>query len=85
VELNEQLVRAVYEELAQTRPDGLRYATWKLEDGVSFVHVASVDEPNPLANTAAFQRFQEGIGERCDEAPVTTQLELVGSFAVFGD
>jgi hypothetical protein len=38
---NEALVRAVYEELAQTQPDGLQYATYKLDDGVSFVRVAA--------------------------------------------
>ena len=40
VEENEALVRAVYEELAAPRPPGCRYATFRLEDGVSFVHVA---------------------------------------------
>ena len=57
---------------------------FKLEDGVSFVHIASVEGPNPLQELAAFQRFQEGIGSRCDEAPVTAQLEEVGSYAMFG-
>ena len=37
---NEQLVRDVYEELSRTQPDGFRYGTFKLEDGVSFVHLA---------------------------------------------
>ena len=37
VEENEELVRSVYEELRRTRPEGLRYATFKLEDGVSFI------------------------------------------------
>ena len=40
---NEELVRAVYEELEQTRPDGLSYATFKLDDGVSFMHLAAID------------------------------------------
>ncbi len=40
VERNEALVRAVYDELARAQPDGFHYATFKLEDGVSFVHVA---------------------------------------------
>ena len=40
VEENEQLVREVYEELGQRRPAGFRYGTFKLEDGVSFVHLA---------------------------------------------
>ena len=36
VEENEALVRAVYEELAAGEPDGIRYATFRLDDGVSF-------------------------------------------------
>ena len=40
---NEALVRAVYDELQRTAPDGLRYATFALEDGVSFVHLVDRD------------------------------------------
>jgi len=46
VEENERLVRDVYAELASADPDGLRYATFKLDDGVSFVHVAFHDDEN---------------------------------------
>src|SRR5262249_52454020 len=68
---NVELVRAVYDELHETRPEGLRYATFKLDDGVSFVHLAEHDEdgPNQLTRLASFQRFQEGIKERCDDPP----------------
>ena len=52
---NEELVQAVYEELASTRPAGLHYATFKLADGVSFVHVAQHGEDNPLRSVTAFQ------------------------------
>ena len=84
-EENSELVRAVYEELASLRPAGLRYATFKLDDAVSFVHIASIetaDGRNPLADVAAFARFQEGIGERCAEAPVTVEIEEVGSYGM---
>jgi len=81
---NEALVRAVYEELAASMPDGLHYATFKLPDGVTFVHLAEHDEPNPLSTVAAFQRFQEGIRDRCDEPPAVTELTEVGSFRFFG-
>ena len=77
---NEELVRAVYAELAETRPAGFRYATFKLDDGVSFVHFALDDARNSLSGVAAFQRFQEGIRERCDEPPVVAELELVGTY-----
>ena len=30
---NEELIRAVYEELSMTKPAGLRYATVRLDDG----------------------------------------------------
>ena len=87
VEANEELVRAVYEELGRTAPEGLRYATFKLEDGVSFVHVASVDTPdgrNPLRAVEAFARFQQGVADRCDEPPVATEMREVGSYRFFG-
>lgn len=87
-ERNEELVRAVYRELAEKRPDGLRYATFKLDDGLSFVHLAAVetdDGHSPLADLEAFARFQAGIHERCDERPTVTELEEIGSFRLFGD
>ena len=80
---NEELVRAVYEELAAAGPDGLQYATFKLPDGVTFVHVAQQAEDNPLRGVAAFQRFQEGIQDRCDEPPVATELQEIGSYRFF--
>jgi hypothetical protein len=81
---NEELVRAVYDELHRTEPAGLRYATFKLEDGVSFIHLAATEDGhNPLPDVQAFKRFQESIAERCDEPPVVTQLREVGSFHLF--
>jgi hypothetical protein len=85
---NEALVRAVYEELRETDPDGLRYGTFKLSDGLSFVHVAAVDTEdghNPLADVKAFARFQENIAERLDDGPETIQLTEVGSFGLLRD
>jgi len=85
-EENEQLVRAVYEELEQTAPEGLRYATFRLEDGVSFVHLAVVEDgQNPFAEVKAFAEFQKDVRERCEEMPVVTALDEVGSFRLFGD
>ena len=81
---NEELVRAVYEELADSKPDGLHYATFKLPDGVTFIHVAQHAEPNPLPSIAAFQRFQEGIQARCAEPPAVTALDEIGSYRLFG-
>jgi hypothetical protein len=80
---NERLVRAVYEELDRSRPAGLSYATFCLQDGVSFVHVASREDAggeSPLLGVEAFREFQQDIAERCEEAPVASELQEVGSF-----
>jgi hypothetical protein len=82
---NESLVRAVYDELRATEPAGLRYATFKLEDGVSFVHIAETEDgQNPLSQVTAFGEFQAGIADRCDQPPVVTALTEIGSFRLFG-
>jgi hypothetical protein len=84
---NEELVRRVYEELHRTAPAGIHYATFVMEDGVSFVHVASTeteDGRSPLMDVAAFRVFQENIAERCDEPPAPVGLREVGSYGFWG-
>jgi hypothetical protein len=83
---NEELVRRVYEALHQTAPAGFHYATFVLEDGVSFVHVAANDGegPSPLMEIAAFRAFQEGIADRCDEPPAPAPIREVGSYGIWG-
>ncbi len=77
------LVRNVFDELTRKAPDGLRYAAFTLEDGLSFVHIASVgtaDGSNPLTDMPAFKAFQDGIRDRCDEPPAPAPLNAVGSY-----
>ena len=82
---NEELVRGVYDELHRSEPAGLRYATFQLEDGVTFVHFSEFEEArNPLPELEAFTAFQERIRDRCDEPPVVSELREIGSFRVFG-
>lgn len=84
VEENEALVKAVYAELHEKKTEGLRYATLKADDGLTFFHLASIEgEGNPLARTAAFKAFQENIRERCDEPPSPTELSLLGAYGFF--
>jgi hypothetical protein len=85
-EENENYIRRVFEDLLETSPKGLRYASFKLDDGVSFVHFASIettDGSNPLSESAAFKAFQERIKERCEEPPVAVELHEIGSYNVF--
>jgi hypothetical protein len=81
-EENERLIRAVFAELAAKNPEGLRYASFRGEDGVSFLHVAVLDDGghNPLLETAAFGEFVSDIAGRCADAPMTTDAKIVGSY-----
>lgn len=84
---NENFIRKLFEELKSTGLEGLRYASFKLDDGVSFVHFASIeteDGQNPLTETKAFKAFQKGIKDRCDEPPVAVQLNEIGSYRLLG-
>jgi hypothetical protein len=84
---NEQYIEKVFQELQKSRPEGVRYASFKLSDGVSFVHIAAIDTAdgnNPLTQSAAFKSFQAGIKDRCEEQPVATDLTEIGSYRFFG-
>ena len=79
------LVRAVFEELAHTRSRDIRYAALRAKDGVSFTHIASFDtDANPLSALASFQAFQRGISDRCEQAPETVDVDLVGDYNFHG-
>jgi hypothetical protein len=84
---NQQYIQKVFEELHRSSPSGLRYASFRLSDGVSFVHIVSVetaDGHNPLIETPAFKAFQAGIQDRCEEQPVLTEMTEVGCYRLFG-
>ncbi len=86
VDDNERLVRAVYDELAATKPAGIRYATFREPDGVSFVHVASIetaDGSNPLPTLAAFRAFTSGLKDRCTTPPTTSELATIGTYRTY--
>jgi hypothetical protein len=77
---NEQLIKAVFEELAAVRPGGIRYCTVRVDD-TTFVHTAVFDsDANPLDDLLTFQTFTSGITDRCEEPPAPTAGRLVGSY-----
>jgi hypothetical protein len=83
-EENQALIEKVFGQLDQEKPAGLHYAAFRLADGVSFVHVASIetdDGTNPLLATAAFKEFVGGINDRLDEGPFASEATVVGSYA----
>ena len=86
-EENVRFIQGVFEDLARDSPAGLRYASFRLDDGVSFVHVASIesdDGGNPLTETAAFRAFQAELKDRCEEPPVAVTLDTIGTYRFLG-
>jgi hypothetical protein len=81
---NAELVAAVCAEMHALAPPDFRYATFVLDDGLTFVHIAiSGDrEVSPvLRQLPAFVHFRDTLEERCDEPPVATRMAApIGSY-----
>ena|SRR6478672_9339289 len=80
---NQRLIEAVFAELEERQPEGFTYKVFRLEDGVSFVHVViehDVDDPDSLQAVPAFQAFVADIADRCDVAPVASGATIVGGY-----
>ncbi len=84
VEENERLARGFYAELAEAQPSWLRYATFVMDDGVTFVHLAVIEtSQGELRDLAAFRAFREGLADRVVAPLANTPLRQVGSYRVF--
>ncbi|MBA2674507.1 hypothetical protein [Ramlibacter sp.] len=81
--LNQQLIEAVFEELQRTRPAGLEYQSFRMDDGVSFVHVSVTEagQPSPLQAVEAFKAFLSDIRARCEEPPANVEVLRIGRYA----
>ncbi len=79
---NEAHIQAVFAQLEQERPAGLRYSCFKLADGVSFVHVAVQESEGPslLQGLPAFKAYTASLPERCEELPVFAQYTEIASY-----
>jgi hypothetical protein len=80
---NQRLIEAVFADLDERQPEGFTYKVFRLQDGVSFVHVViehDVDEPDSLQDVPAFQAFVTGVADRCDVPPVAMGATVVGGY-----
>lgn len=85
-EENTALVRAVFEELAETRPAGLRYAVFYLPDRRQFTHLYTDDgSASGVQELASFQAFVTGAKDRHEQPATSTQPELIGDYRTFDD
>jgi hypothetical protein len=80
---NEKLIKSVFAQLAEQEPKGLRYVAIRLDDGVSFIHLAvHENDHNPLAELPAFGEFTSTINERCTDGPAPVSGTVVGSYRI---
>lgn len=80
---NQHLIEAVFVDLEERDPKGFTYQSFRLDDGVSFIHVLiehDIDEPDSLQAVPAFQAFVADIADRCDVPPAATGATLVGAY-----
>jgi hypothetical protein len=84
---NAELVTAVFAELRDAKPEGLRYLTLRLDDD-TFIHLVATDAEDgtsALTQLAAFQAFQQGVRERCAEPPLVRQATVVGNYRMLDE
>ena len=85
-EENINFIKNVFKELKDNSPERLKYVSFHQPDGVSFVHIASIetqDGKNPLSESAAFKEFQKEIKDRCEIPPVAVDLNEIDSYKFF--
>ena len=84
---NAALVRAVFKELAETRPAGFRYAVFQRTESGEFLHLYT-DEgaaSGTLQQLPAFEAFVSNAADRHEKPAVFTSFELVGAYRTFDD
>jgi quinol monooxygenase YgiN len=86
VEEAEAAARELFATLDRVRPGGLRYASTRVVDSSTFVIVTELAEgvQDPRPAIPEFLGFLEQLKGWVDGPPVVEQLEVVGSYNLFG-
>jgi hypothetical protein len=72
--------------LDRVRPEGIRYASTRVVDSSTFVALYELAEgsEDPRPAIPEFGRFLEQLKDIQDGPPVIEELEVVGSYNLFG-
>ena len=78
-------VKRVFAALDREQPQGIRYASCRLPDGMTYVIVLALDEgvDNPLPALPEFRAFQEGLEQWLAGPPLSESLTVIGSYRFF--
>jgi hypothetical protein len=82
----EAAVRDWFATLDRVRPEGLRYSSTRVRGSSTFVILTELDESveDPRQGMPEFQRFLDQLKAVVDGPPVIEQLDVVGSYELFG-
>ncbi len=77
---NQRLIEAVFHELREKKPDGVRYMVLRMADN-SFAHFVELEAAtNPLAALESFRKFSGTAGDRTLEGPVASEATVIGDY-----
>jgi hypothetical protein len=78
-------VEKMFAAIAREKPEGVRYASCRLPDGVTFVVLLALDDgiDNPLPAVPEFREFQDKLRTWIAEPPIPDQLTVLGSYRLF--
>jgi hypothetical protein len=78
-------VEKVIQALEQTQPEGVRYATCLLSDGVTFVALVKLEDDgsHPLAELPAYAEMVENVKQWYDGPPAVDRMTVIGSYGLF--
>jgi hypothetical protein len=83
----EAAVRRMFAAIEREGLEGIRYASIKLEDGVTFVALLEVEDggQNPLADLPEAQEFYAGLPGWYAEPPEVRPGTVIGSYRLFSN
>ena len=81
----EAATRALFSAVGQAHPGGMRYAAFKLPDGVTFVGLLGLEDglENPLTTLPAYREFLGRLKDWLVEPASQDELTVVGSYNLF--
>jgi hypothetical protein len=81
----EAAAKTMFAAINEAQPQGVRYASCLLPDGVTFVVLLALDDPtdNPLTAVPEFREFQGNLEQWIAEPPIPEQLTVIGSYRFF--
>ncbi|MFF2999626.1 hypothetical protein ACFVTC_34555 [Streptomyces sp. NPDC057950] len=78
----EAALRKMFTAIEGARPKGVRYASYRLPDGVTYLAELEIADgiENPLPGIREFREFQAALGDWLAAPPVAERLEVRGAY-----